>query len=85
MKNAPYLDFVTINRRQLELYADNLIVKLGKRNAWEATTRLFIEYVVLVRGHCGIEYPETVSPPIYINMGYCIEAVCPTIHSMTLC
>ena len=84
MKNAPYLDFVTINRRQLELYADNLIVKLGKRNAWEATTRLFIEYVVLVRGHCGIEYPETLSTS-NINMGYYIEAVRPTIHSMTLC
>lgn len=33
MKKAPYLDYVTINRNQLELYADNLIFKLGKRNA----------------------------------------------------
>lgn len=41
-KKAPYLDYVTINRHQLELYADELIVKLGKRNAWEATNRLFM-------------------------------------------
>jgi hypothetical protein len=41
-ENAPYLGRVTINRTQLELYADGLIFKLGKRNAWEATKRIFI-------------------------------------------
>ena len=29
-KKAPYLDYVTINRTQLELRADGLIFKLGK-------------------------------------------------------
>ena len=59
-KKAPYLDYVTINRYQLELYADELIVKLGKRNAWEATNRLFMEPVLCARSsswstcvHCG--------------------------------